>query len=558
MCGIVGVVPYKSEVPRTIRARALKVLFSDMMLQTEPRGDDATGVYQVQADGDWMLLKKGEKVTRWLFQEKGNTTDPVTYSDFMEAGSQHAMEVSGLVGHCRKATVGSRGQDNNDNHPFAVQLDERHAILGVHNGTLINHDVIFNKLGGHLTRQGGVDSEAIFHFLYYQTQQGTLPVTGEMLQYMGERIDGAYAVVAMNSRFPNQVVTFRAERTLEFMMVRPLNVVLIASEKKFIDEALKNYEFIRFMYDRELPKLEYTDRTLPERDYRIFDTSLPFPTGGKLEWGSFDQISSKGEVRKIGTTILTDWKVPVKVTSSIYEKPGTTTEKSAASEVKVSKISAASPGRVLELPAKTESAAGITTVQAKLEETVPESKKEAAAAFIVARSLGLSVHYDLQKEVAATLGKTELEVRNMTQVELANQLAAAHFQYGYAMARVDARAEVEEVRTKGREQLAKMEKIADKQKKAQNRIWELKILLQLGISLANSGYKLSESNLAAALQYFPRLKEELGKERKANILQTAKDVFEDKPAQQLIANLTTILRANKAAKRAKAESSQAD
>ena len=44
MCGIVGIIQYKSAVPREIRHRALKILFSETMLKTEIRGKDATGI----------------------------------------------------------------------------------------------------------------------------------------------------------------------------------------------------------------------------------------------------------------------------------------------------------------------------------------------------------------------------------------------------------------------------------------------------------------------------------------------------------------------------------
>lgn len=232
MCGLVGIVQYKSKIPKDVRAKALRILFSELMLRTEVRGDDATGVYQVQKDGDWMLSKKGQKVSNWLYTRQDDDGDPVVYRDFMEMWTEHPQDLAAIVGHCRRATVGSKGEDNKDNHPFAVQLDPRAAILGVHNGTLLNHEIIFKKLeemGGHLTRQGSVDSESIFHLLYYATEHGTKPVDANVMKYLGERIEGAYAIISMNTRFPNQVVTARFERPLEFCMIRPLNVVVICS-----------------------------------------------------------------------------------------------------------------------------------------------------------------------------------------------------------------------------------------------------------------------------------------------------------------------------------------
>ncbi|RLA57804.1 MAG: hypothetical protein DRR04_12185, partial [Gammaproteobacteria bacterium] len=145
MCGIVGVLQYKSEVPVDVRERALRILFSEALIKTETRGEDATGVYQVHSDGDWMMTKKGVKSSEWAYT-RANDEDHMVYQDLMDTWSAHASPMTALVGHCRKATVGSKGADNNDNHPFAIQVDEKNALLGIHNGTLDNHEIIIDKL----------------------------------------------------------------------------------------------------------------------------------------------------------------------------------------------------------------------------------------------------------------------------------------------------------------------------------------------------------------------------------------------------------------------------
>src|SRR5574338_822967 len=395
MCGLVGIVQYKSKVPKDVRAKALRILFSELMLRTEVRGDDATGVYQVQKDGDSMLTKKGQKVSNWLYTRQQDDADPVVYQDFMEMSTEHPQELGAIVGHCRKATVGSKGEDNKDNHPFAVQLDERNAILGVHNGTLTNHEIIFKKLeemGGHLKRHGTVDSESIFHLLYYATEHGTKPVDINIMKYLGERIEGAYAIIAMNSRFPNQVITARYERPVELVMVRPLNIAIICSEKKFWDSAVERYAFTREFLDPTLPALEFTDRMLPERDFRVFDTERDFPEDGKLEWKSFDTISFSGEMRKIGL-IDEAWRPATKVYSgtsagtsaySGYTPPAAAAASGASSAAKtdVKKES------VIHLPAgssaaKKEEASDAVVVDVEIKD------EKVGAALVQAKSLGL-------------------------------------------------------------------------------------------------------------------------------------------------------------------------
>lgn len=508
MCGIVGIIQYESRVDRVVRAKALRILFSDIMLLTEPRGDDATGIYQVHADGDWMMAKKGQKVSQFLYEVEGKD-DPITYSDFMRTWDQHEMEMTALVGHCRKATVGSRGQNNDDNHPFAVQLDERNAILGVHNGTLTNHETIFKKLTCQLPRQGGVDSESIFHLMYEETEKGTKRMTGDILRRMGERIDGAYAVVAVNTRFPNQVSVFREGRPTEMIMVAPLNIVILASMKKFVEEALAKYEFFRRIMDPSLPALTTNDRMLPERDYRIFDTTLPFPTG-KLEWADFDAISEKGEMRRLTNSILEDWKPETSSPSSLYSgghhggysshqgfhRATGTPPAPAAATVPAETTTPVSPAAlsgVRALPACIKKPEEITKVDAEIVFGEP-TEEEATKAFHQVVSLGLCVSYDSTGEVAKALDKTESEINKTPISEIANELSKLHFNFGYAMGAIDSKASNEEVRRLGRQQLQKMERLAEKQKKAEKHIWELKSLIQIGIALAECGFPISERN----------------------------------------------------------------
>lgn len=553
MCGIVGIFQYESKIDRAVRARALRILFSDTMLLTEPRGDDATGIYQVHTDGDWMMAKKGQKVSKFLYEVESEQ-DPVTYSDFMSTWDKHPKEMTALVGHCRKATVGSRGQNNDDNHPFAIQLDEKNVILGVHNGTLSNHEIIFKKLNSQLPRQGSVDSESIFHLMYEETEQGTQPITGDILRRMGERIDGAYAIIAVNTRFPHKIAVFREGRPADMMIISPLNIVIVASDRKFIEQAIAKYDFYRRMIDQELPPLVFADRMLPERDYRIFDTTRPFPDKVKLEWNDFDLVSDKGEMRKAGlNAVLEDWRAPVtKSSSTVYSGGGyhaggsyhhggsapysAYKKEESAPTTEAGKVTGAAAASTLSgvraLPASTIKKEEPLTITAEVVPGEP-SKKEAEKAFQQVASLGLCVSYDTIKEVADALGKTEGEVTSLPTTELATALSKLHFNLGYAMGAIDGKTAIEEVRRLGREQLQRMERFAEKQKKAEGHIWELKTILQLSIALSQCGFPISERNVGIALSSFKSLPENRAKD----VLSMLRSVLEDKGAQKVIKDL---------------------
>ena len=99
MCGIAGVIQYESKVPRNIRHKALRILFSELMLKTEPRGRDATGLYQVMANGEWLMTKKAQKVTDWLFQSRVDSQceDPYVYTDIMDSWIEHPEELAAVI-----------------------------------------------------------------------------------------------------------------------------------------------------------------------------------------------------------------------------------------------------------------------------------------------------------------------------------------------------------------------------------------------------------------------------------------------------------------------------
>jgi hypothetical protein len=519
MCGIVGVIQYESEIPRAIRHRALRIIFSELMLKTEVRGRDATGLYQVMADGDWMMTKKAQKVTDWVNMERDDPKceDPYVYDEIMESWLDHPRELSAVIGHCRAKTVGSTSNENN--HPFAVQLDKRNALLGV------------------------------------QTEHGTKPITAEAIKHVGKRLDGSFACIAVNSRFPNKIAAFRDGRPLEFFMVAPLNIVIIASEKRIIQSALEQYEFIRrFGSDPTLPPLHTEDRNLLDRDFRIFDTNRKFPTG-KFTFQAFEEISEKGEIRAFSANFDESWKDPKSVNpgkkSTYYpnggysrgtkNNTGTGTNSSGIGKgtgTGAAKTTKPFPNQssIKAIPAK--AGEGTKTGDGEdagiLVEMEIGGKAEAEKGYEKAASLGVCAHYDTGEEVAAVIGKTFDEVRKMSPVELANLIGKAHFNLGYATSRVDTKNELSSIRSKSRELTSKLERSQEKKTRAQSRLWEHRAVIQVLLALNKDHYDLTSANIERVVGGFPDLSEQ----RKKDVAKTAKEVLGSKDTQNLIESLT--------------------
>jgi hypothetical protein len=533
MCGIIGVVQFDSPVSRGIRQKALKILFADSMLQTLSRGRDATGIFQVMTNGDWMAAKKAEKVNEWLFRKRNDTTDPQVYADFVDAWEEYPFDLRTLVGHCRAKTVGT--VENKNNHPFAIQVDEKNAILGVHNGTLENHERVFAKLPPMLERQGDVDSEALFHFLFHATEQGTQPITGDAIKALGERVEGAYAVVATNTRFPNQVAVFRQTRPLDMFLIQPLNIVLLASDKKFVTNSLELYDFVRQTIAPELPVLKFEDRSLGERDYRIFDTERPFPSH-HLTYQSFNEISENGEFRKLSAPVLADWRkdiTPSKkptVTPKVSKPVGAKGAGAGKEAVKATVEERDTDAAVVDVE--------LLDAEGKALDIPDDEQKEIEAAFHEASSLGLTISYESEKEVAEALGRNDIDIDRMSPAKLATELAFIHFAIYYAMGREDGRVEVREILAKSRGSHSILEKAQNKKALAEKRIWEHRTLIQILCGLQSRHYRLDAANVATVLEAFPE--PGLTPERKRDILNTAKHVLETPDTVKLVQNLQPV------------------
>jgi hypothetical protein len=229
MCGIVGALSFgkTDDKLEKLRKEVTAFLVTELLLLTAERGKDATGVTTLFDNGDYMGLKMGiaspEFVSRW-----GGTSKD--YEGFLKVFRKNPRECKVVLGHCRKSSIGNYW-DNNNNHPIKVG-----DIVGIHNGTLTNHKKIIEKLGG--KKDGDVDSEAIFRLAHHLTAGGKEPFTIEMLYQTAVRLDGSYAVLMYNGNNPYQVGALRNGRPMEMVLVKPLKMVFVASEKKFLETAM--------------------------------------------------------------------------------------------------------------------------------------------------------------------------------------------------------------------------------------------------------------------------------------------------------------------------------
>ena len=258
MCGIVGALAFDkfdTKAQEKMRQEAIIFITTQLLQETVERGKDATGVSLIWNDGNYTGLKMGIPAPDFISRFGEKETD---FEGLLKIWREYPKKMQIFLGHCRKSSVGN-SYDNKNNHPIQVG-----DILMVHNGTLTNHDVIFDKLDCH--REGEVDSEAIARLLHHYTKEGTEPFTTDILKETAKRLEGTYSVLAANGNNPYQVAQFRDGKPAEAVLVRPLKTVFIASEEKFLKKVLFEFNKMGKLF---APMIKFPCITKADCDFKM-------------------------------------------------------------------------------------------------------------------------------------------------------------------------------------------------------------------------------------------------------------------------------------------------
>lgn len=272
MCGIVGALifdAFERKSEERTRTEANIFITTQLLQATVERGKDATGVSLLWSDGNYTGLKMGIPAPDFIARFGETEKD---FEGFLKIWREYPKLMKVFVGHCRKSSIGN-SYDNKNNHP--IQIGD---IIMIHNGTLTNHEKIFDKLD--CDRTGDVDSEAIGRLLHHYTNGGSEPFTADMLKEVTRRLNGTYSVLAMSGNNPYQVAQFRDGRPAEMVLVRPLKTVYVSSDKKFLENILFEYNKMSKLFARsaKFPYLKQADvefKTLPDDSCAVWDLTVP-------------------------------------------------------------------------------------------------------------------------------------------------------------------------------------------------------------------------------------------------------------------------------------------
>jgi len=154
MCGIVGVFPLNVQgltVDERTRRIAAAFIHNEILLNTLPRGKDATGIAcsfgkregHEDDQNEHFILKQPVPVTDFVTNDgtgaRYESQDKIAnLKAVLKATANLNRPLNHIIGHCRLGTKGSEYLYLN-NHPIEVG-----NIVGIHNGGIRNADKLFD------------------------------------------------------------------------------------------------------------------------------------------------------------------------------------------------------------------------------------------------------------------------------------------------------------------------------------------------------------------------------------------------------------------------------
>ena len=238
MCGIVA---YKG-------AKNCYPILLDGLHRLEYRGYDSAGVASLNKDGKLDVTKRTGKVKQLEQRLKSKGI---------------IQNCNGLgIAHTRWATHGKPNQVNS--HPHQ---DQSGNIVMVHNGIIENYDPIKKFLKSKKVKfKSETDTEVLVQLIGYFSKNGKLNFEQSVRAAL-QRVDGAYAIVVLNKKFPDKMIAARKGSPL----------VLGVKDKEFfigsdISPIIKYTQNIIYLEDSQMAIIDGNDYKITSINQ---DVSLP-------------------------------------------------------------------------------------------------------------------------------------------------------------------------------------------------------------------------------------------------------------------------------------------
>ncbi len=233
MCGILGMgFQSKNWGSSRLNGETAQLILTRMLNSSTRRGADATGIALISTTNA-MVLKHhipGRTFVKTTAFE--NSTDR-----FLNMSKQETDDTRPLVvlGHNRAETQGTYRNKHN-NHPIITN-----QVIGIHNGMIGNDDILFRAYCKRIIRKAEVDSEIIFRLIDYYANKLHENMS-DAITRTTYKLVGSYGCAAVNMKNPWMLWLFRGSAPIDIIHYPKVGLILFASEKIFITQAVGNMD----------------------------------------------------------------------------------------------------------------------------------------------------------------------------------------------------------------------------------------------------------------------------------------------------------------------------
>ena len=217
MCGIVTI-SFGRRARGRISYSLVREMTRQLMIELQPRGLDASGIAVINdpAEAQSIVFKKPLRPSRLIVRPR--------FEDALRSIGPHT---NFILLHARASTVGNTDV-NYDNHPIIAP-----PVVGIHNGTLRNHDALFKRFD--LEREGEVESEVIFRLYGRLLEKNIEPE--QAWRAVASQLEGAFTGGVVDLRHPHRMLMFKFQRPLHILTFKHYDMIIAISEVRHYDRA---------------------------------------------------------------------------------------------------------------------------------------------------------------------------------------------------------------------------------------------------------------------------------------------------------------------------------
>lgn len=301
MCGITGFITSKDNSRNPEVRKELHRIMTRLLLASQVRGHDATGVAQLNEYGDMMYAKQG-----------------ITATEFVKKPVWKAWKTSNiLTGHTRSGTQGD-AKDNRNNHPI---FSKASRLCLCHNGVISNDDSL--KTEFKLKCDGKVDSEVILRLIEKKMNGKNNGNIVKAIKGAMKEIRGSATFSVIGEDYPHLLFLVKSNNPLCIAYIKELDTIFYASTQEILSVGFERVKYLfnfiairERMYDaiyqdldddtvvviekKDGEEFRIKQEGFEKKKYYYFSSKSTYGKQARFDWGEDELSPFEGKNPEVG------------------------------------------------------------------------------------------------------------------------------------------------------------------------------------------------------------------------------------------------------------------